>query len=186
MNKLIPTNKPLNMSSEEIATVTGKRHGDVIRDILNMVAELHGLNKDDADLRHKLKQYVTSVEFDNRGYISLIELNEELTLTLTSGYSVIQRNAIIKRWQELEAKTAVALPANYLEALEYLVISEKEKLQLIENNKQLAEQNKDITEHFNAAMGTVKNLGDVLAYQARVLEARNEDREDLLKTYRSA
>ena len=178
--------KPLSMTSQEIAQLTGKRHGDVIRDIQNMIVELYGLDKDDANLRHKVKQYVTKVEFDNRGYFSLIELNEELTLTLTSGYSVLQRNAIIKRWQELEAKNQLALPANYIEALECLVISEKEKNRLIQDNQKLVAQNKETITNFNAAMSTVKNMGDVLAYQARVLEARNEDREDLEKTYRSA
>jgi phage regulator Rha-like protein len=178
--------KPLSMTSQEIAQLTGKRHDNVVRDIQNMVAELYGLAGDPSKLRNQLKQHVTKAEFDNRGYISLIELNEELTLTLTSGYSVLQRNAIIKRWQELEAKNQLALPANYIEALECLVISEKEKNRLIQDNQKLVAQNKETITNFNAAMSTVKNMGDVLAYQARVLEARNEDREDLEKTYRSA
>lgn len=175
MNNLITTSKQLTMNSQEIADLLECRHDSVKRTmerladkglitITPMVESTEGGGKP------------TTVYHVNKrdSYVVVAQLSPEFTARL------------VDRWQELEAKTTVALPANYIEALERLVISEKEKLQLIENNKQLEAQNKDIATHFNAAMGTVKNLGDVLAYQARVLEARNEDREDLLKTYRSA
>ncbi len=96
------------MTSQQIADLTGKSHLNVIRDIKTQAAYLRGatskkeannLIKDESFVIHELKHYTNKIEFDNRGYISLIELDEELTLTLTSGYSVVQRHAIVKQWK---------------------------------------------------------------------------------------
>lgn len=84
----------LTMSSREIAELTGKRHGDVIRDIRVML----GVLKDDANLRH-----VRDTQ-DSRGYTTLIELPKDLTITLVSGYNVQVRHRIVTRWMELEEK----------------------------------------------------------------------------------
>ena len=111
MSKLtIKSQKPLSMTSLEIADLTGKLHKNVIRDITKILCELYEIKKDGSNLSHKLKQYVTKIECDDRGYTSLIELDEELTLTITSGYSVKQRNTIIRQWQ---------LMRNTLEATRY-------------------------------------------------------------------
>ena len=48
MNNLMTSNTNKMMSSKEVATLTGKRHADVIRDIRNMINQLDG-----ADLRHE-------------------------------------------------------------------------------------------------------------------------------------
>lgn len=117
---LIP--KAETMSSLEIAKLTGKKVAHIHRDIKNMVCELYNLERDDPYLDHKLKQYV-EVYFDNRGYIKVIYLNEELTLTLTSGYSILQRNAIIKKWQAhrrgevVTQSTALTIPQTLSDAL---------------------------------------------------------------------
>ena len=77
MNELVTLSSgSLTMSSREIAELTGKRHGDIIRDIRVM---LDGLG-DDADLRHVRETK------DSRGYTSMIELPKDLTITLVSGY----------------------------------------------------------------------------------------------------
>lgn len=97
-------NAPLTMSSREIAELTGKQHKNVIRDIQNM---LNGLEMDGSNLIHH----------DNRGYIASFDLTKELTYTLMAGYNVKLRNAIIKRWMELEEAPQLRVPQTLPEAL---------------------------------------------------------------------
>lgn len=93
------------MSSREIADLTEKNHKEVLRDIRRMLEDLGDL-EDSANLRSpqnsekgwKLSTYTTSQNKQQPEYL----LNFELTMTLISGYNVILRNRIIKRWQELE------------------------------------------------------------------------------------
>jgi hypothetical protein len=88
--ELLPeANKPETMSSLEIAQLTGKRHADVIRDIKNMLEQLN------IDERNFASIYLDAYKREKPCY----NLNEELTLTLTSGYSIPQRHAIIREWQ---------------------------------------------------------------------------------------
>ena len=87
-------NDNLMMSSREIAELTGKRHPDVKRDILNMFEQL------EQDVSSFANTYLDS---QNRQQTEF-KLNKELTLTLVAGYNVKLRLAIIKRWQELEEK----------------------------------------------------------------------------------
>ena len=82
------------MSSLEIAQLTGKEHKDVMRDIRVMLEAL-GI-----DIRAQNCAVIeTSYKAGTGKAYPMYLLNEELTLTLTSGYSIIQRNAIIKEWQ---------------------------------------------------------------------------------------
>lgn len=109
MNNLI-LNENVTMSSREIAQLANKNHSHVLRDIKVMIINLYGLSIDDPKMDHELNQYVR-YERDDRGYISNIYLDMEHSLCLTSGYSVKQRMAIIKRWKELEVKKPdVVLP----------------------------------------------------------------------------
>lgn len=89
------------MSSKEISELTGKLHKNVIRDVVNILCELYDIKKDGSDLSYQLKQYV-SVDYDKRGYISMIYLDKELTLIVTSGYSVKQRQKIVRKALELD------------------------------------------------------------------------------------
>ena len=84
------------MSSREIAKLCEKRHTHVISDIRKMLWDLE-LGEPKFRSSYKTKQNKKAVEF---------LLNQELTLTLVSGYNVQLRNKIIKRWQELEDKQA--------------------------------------------------------------------------------
>lgn len=113
---------PLTMSSLEISELTGKRHGDVIRDIRVMIDALQG---DDAVLRHVRE------DKDARGYTTAFRLDRELTDTLLTGYNIPLRRRVVARWHELEAKAAqpmqppVALPHDFISALEHLLESKK-------------------------------------------------------------
>lgn len=88
-------NNDITMTSREIAEVTGKKLYHVNRDILAMLNEL---NLD--------KSKFGSIYFDNKNRQQVeYVLDEELTLTLVTGYSVKLRNAVIKRWKQLENQT---------------------------------------------------------------------------------
>ena len=82
------------MSSREISELTGKRHPDVKRDIVNMLEQVE---EDVSSFAH------TYTDSQNRQQTEF-KLNKELTLTLVAGYNVKLRLAIVKRWQELEEK----------------------------------------------------------------------------------
>ena len=86
------------ISTKEIAELTGKRHGNVVRDAKEMIDELLHYN-DDSYLSHDDYQTLTDI----RGYTLEILLNKELTETLITGYSVVLRHRVIRRLHELEA-----------------------------------------------------------------------------------
>lgn len=121
---LTQNNNTLNMTSREIATLTDKRHD-------NVVADIEKLNKtyNDMGLLKVQDTYYTN-EQNNQQYRQFI-LNKEQTLDLITGYTPVLRIKINRRWAELEeqvANPAPALPATYLEALKALVNSEEEKV----------------------------------------------------------
>ena len=96
------------MSSREIANLTEKNHQHIMRDIRRMLEDLgaeigaskFGRTSSEAPAVQGFKE---SVYLDVQGKERPeILLNFELTMTLISGYNVILRNRIIKRWQELE------------------------------------------------------------------------------------
>ena len=94
-----------SMSSKEIADLTGKRHANVLRDIKNMISQVHDF-KDNSHLNYLEIQGV-SVDVDSHTKrISAIHLDKDHTLTLLTGYDAKARFRVIQRWQELEQKEA--------------------------------------------------------------------------------
>lgn len=112
----LPQIRVATMSSREIATLCDKTHANVLRDIRTMLDNLGSSILND-------EQY--QILTDERGYMSEILLNKNLTLALVAGYNAQLRLAIIRRWQQLEQ--AYTLPSTYLDALQALVESERQK-----------------------------------------------------------
>lgn len=88
------------MSSREIAKLCEKEHKNIVRDIRRMLEDL-GEETTGSNLSPLKVQ--ESFYLDKKGEKRIEYLLDfELTMTLISGYNVILRNRIIKRWQELE------------------------------------------------------------------------------------
>lgn len=132
MEQLLPiTNEnasTLTMSSREIAELCEKEHRHVARDIEVMFEQL--------EINPKGYVQIWTHHQNGQSYREFI-LPKDLTLTLVAGYSVKLRKRIIDRWLELENQQnpTALLPQNYLQALEQLVASEKEKQALALENK---------------------------------------------------
>lgn len=132
MNQLLTITKEntstLTMSSREIAELCEKEHRHVARDIEVMFEQL--------EINPKGYVQIWTHPQNGQSYREFM-LPKDLTLTLVAGYSVKLRKRIIDRWLELENQQnpTALLPQNYLQALEQLVASEKEKQALALENK---------------------------------------------------
>ena len=120
MNQLIQAGgMAATMTSQEIADLTGKDHGHVLRDIRAMLGALVGMSDGTSAgasldwkmtkdavmqvLDHEEIQGVT-FDWDYRGYASQVRLPKNLTLTLVAGYNVKLRKRIVDRLEELEGR----------------------------------------------------------------------------------
>lgn len=118
------------MTSLEIAKLTEKAHRQVLSDIDKMI---HDLEINSADFS---AEYKDGSGKKNRMY----NLDKELTLTLVSGYNVKLRQAIIRKWSELEGASmkprtyqeimseALQLAARKVEELEEKILEDKPKV----------------------------------------------------------
>lgn len=84
------------MTSREIAELTGKQLQHINRDILAMLKELC------LDASSFGRIYLDSINRQKTEYV----LDRELTFTLITGYSIKLRNAVVKRWLDLEHQVA--------------------------------------------------------------------------------
>lgn len=112
----------LTMSSREIAELTGKQHRNVLADIRKMLKELGYDEKGYADF---------SADPQNGQKYPTFRLDKELTHTLVAGYSVKLRNAIIRRWLELEQQAQPRVPTTLSEALR-LAAEKAERVEMLE------------------------------------------------------
>ncbi|MDE9539808.1 phage antirepressor KilAC domain-containing protein [Xenorhabdus bovienii] len=107
MKILAPATQAVTMSSREIAELTSKQHHHVVRDIEKMLSEL-GFNYPEMDDFDSKEFFVKHKNYKGRNVIDEIGLDQDLTMTLMTGYSVPLRHKVSKRWRELE--TGVAQP----------------------------------------------------------------------------
>lgn len=92
----LSTQTQQTMLSTEIAALTKKRHGDVMRDIRVILEQL----EDNANLRCGF--ILTEYKADNGKNEPCYQLDYESTMVVLTGYDVVARTKVIKRWQELE------------------------------------------------------------------------------------
>lgn len=118
---IVPHGAPQRMTSREIAELTGKNHGDVMRDIRSMIAALQK-----ADLLFACESGTYTGTNGQRYEMYL--LDKDTTVCLLTGYDPVARMKVIQRWQQLEGG---GLPQTYSQALRLLLesVEEKEALQ---------------------------------------------------------
>lgn len=137
MNQLVE--QDVQMTSLDIAEVTGKRHDNVMRDIRN---EVESLGKEISLLIFEESTYTNS-----RGKeLPCYTFGKKGAMQLALKYDAVTRYKVIERIEELENRTSKEqlvqqfnLPKNYSEALHELAeyVGENEQLkQQIENDKE--------------------------------------------------
>ena len=159
---VLESSNVLTMSSLEIAELTGKQHKNVLADIRKMLDDL------------EIDSAIFTAQYKDSTGRSLVMFNlpKRETLVLVSGYSVTMRARIIDRWQELEEKQTPATPKTYIEALEKLLESEKEKLVLKEELKS-AEPKVEFVNNYVDAKGNKTFRGLVKMLNVNEREFRN-------------
>tara|TARA_Y100000310_G_scaffold332116_1_gene407074 strand:- start:508 stop:1203 length:696 start_codon:yes stop_codon:yes gene_type:complete len=164
MKELISNNE-LTMSSREIAEFTGKRHDHVMRDIKKMLLELYPAGA---------PNFGGSYLSEQGKELPLFNLDRDHTDCLLTGYNTKARMAVIRRWKELEGKQLQpALPANYIEALESLIESEKEKALLNEQLQEAAPKVEFVDKYVQASTGskTFREVCKILKVKENVFRA---------------
>ena len=144
MLSIIQENQPLTMSSREIADITGKSHSKVMRDIRDMVASLE--HNPDLDYVCEDSHYVS--ESSNQKY-PCYNLDRDTTECLLTGYSVVLRMKVIKRWKALENQKQPQIPTNFSEALQ-LAADQATQLELAAPKVQFVDKLVDKTNLMNA------------------------------------
>lgn len=136
MNNLVKVENVnmVEMTSNKIAEMTGKRHADVLRDIKVLVDSIEDENVVKADLRPS-----TYVDKSNRVKPNYT-LSKDGVMLLITGYSVSHRMKLIKYCNELEKQlqNQFQVPTTFKEALILAVEQQDhiEKLELkIQNDK---------------------------------------------------
>ena len=104
------------MSSREIAELCEKEHFHVKRDC---EVVFRGLNLDASKFGCT---YLDSMNREQTEYL----LDEELTMTLITGYSILLRNRVIKRWKELEDKASKPVELSRMELIKLALAAEQE------------------------------------------------------------
>jgi len=141
------------MSSLEIAELTGKRHDNVMADIVKMLTELDILKTQGISI------YRDSMNRKQECY----NLDKRLSHILVAGYSIPHRAAIVDRWLQLESQAVQPQPSlpdfskpweaarAYADKSEALYLEERKndqlKLELVKVEQKVAEQAPIVIEH---------------------------------------
>lgn len=157
MNNLISSNE-LTMSSREIAELLNKTHSN-IKISAQRMAERGTIAVQGSRFIHNGNEY-TEYFLNKRDSLILVAQNSpEFTAVL------------VDRWQELESKQLQpTLPSNYIEALESLIASEKEKAVLNEQ-LQIAQPKIAFVDNYTQADTGSKGFREV----AKLLKIKEKD-----------
>lgn len=163
------------MSSLEIAELTGMRHSDVIRAIRNMEEAWRKVN----GRNFALVEYIDKKGEKRPCY----QLNKTECLYVATKFNDESRAKLVLRWEELEQekqKQTISLPQNYLEALEALVITEKQKQALqAENIKQ-----KEVISHKSDVIEGLTEDIELAEKRQRITQIVRYNSTDFQKRYR--
>ena len=142
------------MSTRIIAELCEKEHRNVKRDSEVM---FQGLQLDALNFEHI---YLDSMNRQQTEYL----LDEELTMTLVTGYNIVLRNRVIKRWKELELQAN--LPSYAIDD----PIERAKKWIEEEKQKQLAIQERDHAIATKAEIGSRREATAMGRLSAKVKE----------------
>ena len=123
----VSTGNALTMSSREIAELTAKQHAHVMRDIRAMLEQV-------GEGRSKFGSTYLDAQGKER---ECYNLPQDLTYNLVLGYRADLRLKVVRRWMELEAQQAPALPKTYAEALLEAGRLAQERDKLVEEKRAL-------------------------------------------------
>lgn len=136
----INTQAGATMTSLEIATVTGKRHADVMRDVRTMLEQLNiGERK-----------FASSYLSDQNKQLPCFALDRIHVECLLTGYSIPLRMKVLERLKELEAGNHVSVPSSFAEALR-LAADQQEQIQQLQITNQHSAMKIDVLEQLLAA-----------------------------------
>lgn len=143
---VVDNTKPLTMSSRQIAEFVDKRHDNVVRDIRKMLNELE---------KDVLK--FEGIYLDQYGREKIeYHLDEEMTLTLVTGYDVKRRMIVIQEWKRLKEeneklRSQQINPYANMTKLDWI----REAMELEAANEQLIQEKKQLVElHVRKAIDT--------------------------------
>ena len=128
----------IEMSSRDLAELTGKEHKNVMADIRDEIEKL----KKEGEINELIFQLVEYLDAKGEKRPQFV-FGKEGAMQIAMRYSAVIRRKVILKLEELENKTK--LPTNYLESLKQLVISEERRIEAERKNAILMHINKNYT-----------------------------------------
>jgi phage antirepressor YoqD-like protein len=131
------------MSSRQIAEETGKEHFHVMRDLRALKDQLGPMFKG------SIQNWIHPQ--NGQSYEEFL-IDKDTCLTLLLGYDAVARMKVVKRWQELEAQAAPAVPRTMSQALR-LAAEQAEQIEQQQAALALAAPKAEYVDRYVAANG---------------------------------
>jgi len=95
----------MTMTTREVAKLTGKRHGNVVRDTEKVFTEL----------KLESSEYLDTYQDSTGRTLKQYRLDKDLTMTLITGYDIVRCHAVNRRWRESHTlKTSVKAVKHFI------------------------------------------------------------------------